>query len=164
VQDALSDVGDDKLWAPNRLADGSGLSRYNRLTAETTVRLLHAMASSPLRSEWLRLQARAGETGTMQGRLAGTQAKGRVYAKTGTLRDVRSLAGTVPGPDGRDHHFAVFANDLEHYADIAAARRLADVMALALVVEQDGCRGSIPVPDTKRARAPETVICTKKSN
>jgi D-alanyl-D-alanine carboxypeptidase/D-alanyl-D-alanine-endopeptidase (penicillin-binding protein 4) len=165
VHDALPDVGDDKLWARNRLADGSGLSRYNRLTAETTVRLLHTMASSPLRSEWLRLQARAGETGTMQGRLAGTQAKGRVYAKTGTLRDVRSLAGTVPDPDGRDHHFAVFANDLERYSDIAAARRLADVMALALVVEQDGCRGPIPIPDANRARAPEAAICsTKKSN
>jgi D-alanyl-D-alanine carboxypeptidase/D-alanyl-D-alanine-endopeptidase (penicillin-binding protein 4) len=155
-------VGDAELWALNRLADGSGLSRYNRLTAETTVRLLHTMASGPLRTEWLRLQAIAGETGTMQRRLAGTQAKGRVYAKTGTLRDVRSLAGTVPDPDGRDHHFAVFANGLQQYSDITAARRLADVMALALVVDKDGCTGSIPVPDTKRTRAPETVICNTK--
>jgi D-alanyl-D-alanine carboxypeptidase/D-alanyl-D-alanine-endopeptidase (penicillin-binding protein 4) len=161
---ALSDAGNDRLWARSRLADGSGLSRYNRLTAETTVRLLHTMASSPLRADWLRLQATAGETGTMQQRLAGTQAKGRVYAKTGTLRDVRSLAGTVPGPDGRDHHFAVFANDLKQYSDIAAARRLADVMALALVVEQDGCRGPIPVPDTTTSQAPETVICGTKQS
>jgi D-alanyl-D-alanine carboxypeptidase/D-alanyl-D-alanine-endopeptidase (penicillin-binding protein 4) len=155
AQHALADI----VGGAIRLADGSGLSRRNRLTADATVRLLHAMADGPLRSEWLRMLATAGEPGTMRLRLARTQAEGRVHAKTGTLRDVRALAGTVPGSGARDYHFAVFANDLGPYADIAAARRLADVMALALVVEQDGCDGPIPVPDTNKARAPEVVIC-----
>jgi D-alanyl-D-alanine carboxypeptidase/D-alanyl-D-alanine-endopeptidase (penicillin-binding protein 4) len=156
--------GDQKAWGVIRLADGSGLSRRNRLTADATVRLLHAMAVGPLRSEWFRMLATAGEPGTMRLRLARTQAEGRVHAKTGTLRDVRAMAGTVPGSGARDYHFAVFANDLGPYADIAAARRLADVMALALVVKQDGCDGPIPVPDTNKARAPEAVICGRGRN
>ena len=154
---ALSDIGAD--WERIRLADGSGLSRHNRLTADATVRLLHTMAGGPLRADWLDMQATAGESGTMRRRLAQTQAKGRVHAKTGTLRDVRSLAGTVPDPDGRDHHFAVFANDLEAFDDIAASRRLGDVLALALVVEQDGCLGPTPIPEPRAPRPPEAVIC-----
>jgi D-alanyl-D-alanine carboxypeptidase/D-alanyl-D-alanine-endopeptidase (penicillin-binding protein 4) len=166
AQQALADIagGDPAAWGVIRLDDGSGLSRRNRLTANATVRLLHTMADGPLRSEWLRMLATAGEPGTMRLRLARTQAEGRVHAKTGTLRDVRALVGTVPGSSARDHHFAVFANDLGPYADIAAARRLADVMALALVVEQDGCDGPIPVPDTNKARAPEAVICGRGRN
>lgn len=157
VEGALADIDAD--WAAIRMADGSGLSRANRLTAGTLVRLLHTMGSSPLRDRWLGLQATAGESGTMLRRLRKTQAEGRVLAKTGTLSGVRSLAGTVPGADGDDHHFAVLADDLGQYADIVAARRLADVVALALVVEQDGCRGSIAVADKNPARSPEAVIC-----
>jgi D-alanyl-D-alanine carboxypeptidase/D-alanyl-D-alanine-endopeptidase (penicillin-binding protein 4) len=159
---SLADIADGDAWRDVRLADGSGLSRRNRLSADLTVRLLHTMASGPLRSEWLGIQATAGESGTLRHRLTGPPAEGRVHAKTGTLRDVRAMAGTVPGRAGRDHHFAVLANDLEAYRDIAAARRLADVMALALVVEQDGCAGPIPVPERNKARAPETVLCGRK--
>jgi D-alanyl-D-alanine carboxypeptidase/D-alanyl-D-alanine-endopeptidase (penicillin-binding protein 4) len=163
AQRALSDIGAD--WERIRLADGSGLSRHNRLSADATVRLLHSMSSDPLRTDWLALLATAGESGTMRRRLAQTQAKGRVHAKTGTLRDVRSLAGTVPGHDGGDHHFAVFANDLDAYEDIAAARRLGDVLALALVVEEDGCQGPIPIPEPHTPRPPEAMICgTSKRN
>ena len=157
VEAALADIDAD--WGTVHVTDGSGLSRDDRLTADTLVRLLHAMSSSPLRSEWLDLQAVAGESGTMLRRLRDTQARGRVFAKTGTLRDVRALAGTVPGADGRDHHFAVLANDLGQYADITAARRLADVTALALVAEQDGCQGPIAVPDKRPASTPEATIC-----
>jgi D-alanyl-D-alanine carboxypeptidase/D-alanyl-D-alanine-endopeptidase (penicillin-binding protein 4) len=157
VQGALTDIDAD--WETVRVADGSGLSRADRLTAGMLVRLLRAMGSGPLREQWLDLQATAGESGTMTRRLQGTQAEGRVHAKTGTLRDVRSLAGTVPGTGGDDHHFAVLANDLGRYPDVIAARRLADVMALALVVEQDGCRGPIVVADRRPARSPEALIC-----
>lgn len=157
VRATFADV--DAEWEGLRLADGSGLSRANRLSPAALVRVLHALSAGPLRAQWLEIQAVAGESGTMRARLAGTQAAGRVHAKTGTLRDVRSLAGTVPAPDGADHHFAVITQGLESYADIAAARRLADVTALALVVEQDGCRGRVAVPDRRPGRSPEALLC-----
>lgn len=153
----LADIGAD--WTGLRLADGSGLSRHNRLSADTIVRLLHAMGRDPARDSWLSLLAVAGENGTMRRRLTGTPAAGRVLAKTGTLRDVRTLAGTVPGRDGQEHHFVVLANDLSAYADVAAARRLADVLALALVVAQDGCAEPIAVTDPTESRSPEAMIC-----
>jgi D-alanyl-D-alanine carboxypeptidase/D-alanyl-D-alanine-endopeptidase (penicillin-binding protein 4) len=162
VERALGDV--DGEWDAVQIADGSGLSRANRLTAGTLVHLLRTMSAGPLRDRWLGLQATAGESGTMLRRLHDTQAEGRVVAKTGTLRDVRSMAGTVPGMDGDDHHFAVLANDLGRYADVVAARRLADVLALALVVEQDGCRGPITVADKRPARSPEAVLCSVQAS
>lgn len=162
VERALADVDGD--WDAVRITDGSGLSRANRLSAGTLVHLLRTMSAGPLRDRWLGLQATAGESGTMLRRLRDTQAEGRVVAKTGTLRDVRSLAGTVPGGDGDDHHFAVLANDLGRYTDIVAARRLADVLALALVVEQDGCQGPITVADERPARSPEAVLCEVRAS
>lgn len=154
---ALVDV--DVAWRGMHLADGSGLSRRNRLSAEALVRLLAVMADGPLRRPWLRLLPVAGRTGTMANRLTGTQAVGRVHAKTGTLRDVRALAATVPGRGGHDHHVAVLANDVPTFGDAAAARRLADVLAIAVVAADDGCRGPVRAPGHGSGRRPERAIC-----
>ena len=72
----------------------------------------------------------AGESGTMRGRLAGSSAEGRVRAKTGTLRDVNSLAGQVETLEGRKLSFAVLTN-AEPLPD--RVRRLHDRVALELV-------------------------------
>lgn len=82
-----------------------------------------------------------------------------MHAKTGTLRDVRALAATVPGSRGHDHHIAVVANDLPTYDDVAASRRLADVLALAVVAAEDGCRGPVRAPTADERRPPEHRIC-----
>lgn len=159
VRATLEDL--DVRWNQVRLADGSGLSRRNRLTPDALVRLLGAMADGPQRDRWLRLLPVAGRSGTLAGRLRDTPAAGRVHAKTGTLRDVRALAGTIPGRDGDDHHLAVLVNELDGAADIAAARRLSDVLSLALAVAQDGCGGPLVVdePDSRIRDLPERRIC-----
>lgn len=148
-------------WNDLRLADGSGLARRNRLTAAALADLLRVMANGPLRRQWLRLLPVAGRTGTMAGRLRETPGDGRVHAKTGTLRDVRALAATIPERRGRDHHVVVLVNDLQRAADIAAARRLSDVLALALAVAQDGCGGPLVVarPTGPLRDLPERRIC-----
>jgi hypothetical protein len=72
----------------------------------------------------------------------------------------------VPGRRGTDdHHLAVLANDVTNAGATTAARRLADVLALALVADQDGCRRPIRPPDggTSR-RTPERRICTQTRN
>lgn len=159
VRATLADV--HVPWDELRLADGSGLSRRNRLTPDALVRLLGAMADGPQRTRWLRLLPVAGRSGTLAGRLRDTPAAGRVHAKTGTLRDVRALAGTIPGRDGDDHHFAVLVNDLDGAADIAAARRLSNVLSLALAVAQDGCGRPLVIdePDGRIRDLPERRIC-----
>lgn len=144
-----------------RLADGSGLSRDNRLTAHALTTTMQAMAAGPHRERWLRLLAVAGESGTMRRRLVGTPAQGRAHAKTGTLRDVRALVATVPARNGGhrgDRHVAVVVNELGTYADVLAARRLADALTLALVTDVDAC----PPPGAPRAvpsDGPASLIC-----
>jgi len=154
---ALADV--DVAWRDLRLADGSGLSRRDRLSAEALVGVLASMADGPLRRPWLRMLPVAGRSGTVARRWTGTQAVGRVHAKTGTLRDVRALAATIPGRRGHDHHIAVLTNDLPAYSDVAEARRLSDVLALAVVAAEDGCAGPVSAPAEAGRRPPEHRIC-----
>lgn len=92
------------------LADGSGLSRDDRLTARMLVDLDRAMRRTRHAPTWHAVMASMGETGTLRSRLVGTAAVGRFVGKTGSLNDVQSLSGTVVGSDGRSYHLAVVAN------------------------------------------------------
>ncbi|HSJ45910.1 MAG TPA: hypothetical protein VK923_14630 [Euzebyales bacterium] len=82
-----------------------------------------------------------------------------MHAKTGTLHDVRALAATVPSRGGHDHHIAILVNEVPTYDDAVAARRLADVLPLAVVAADDGCLGPVRAPDGTDRRPPEHHIC-----
>lgn len=86
--------------------DGSGLSRYSHLSADTLVRV--AIAGSELRD---RLPV-AGRSGTLSGRMVGTAAEGRVSAKTGSMTGVRNLVGFVQTEDGVTVPFAFLVDGL----------------------------------------------------
>lgn len=49
----------------------------------------------------------AGVDGTLEKRLCGTEAEGRIRAKTGTVTGVSTLAGYALRPDGRTLTFAI---------------------------------------------------------
>lgn len=93
------------------LADGSGLSRDSRVAAAHLAKLDAAMARGEHAVAWAELMDKAGDAAHLRRRLAGGDAHGAVRAKTGTLRDVRSLAGHVVGDEGR-WHFAVLADGM----------------------------------------------------
>jgi D-alanyl-D-alanine carboxypeptidase/D-alanyl-D-alanine-endopeptidase (penicillin-binding protein 4) len=99
------------------LADGSGLSRANQLTATLLSDLLAAAASSPPSdlAGVLTGLAVAGWSGTLADRYrddgAAEPGAGVVRAKTGTLSGVHTLAGLVVTADGRLLVFALLAND-----------------------------------------------------
>jgi len=79
------------------LADGSGLDDTNRVSCATLAALLDSFGlDSPIAAGL----ALAGTTGTLQDVFATGPAKGRVRAKTGTLRNVKSLSGFFPVRDG----------------------------------------------------------------
>jgi len=122
-----------------RLADGSGVSAENRMTALTLAELLALVATgaSPELSPISSGLAVAGFTGTLTDRFTGPErrAAGYVRAKTGTLTGVTSLAGLVPDTSGRLLSFALLANDIP---SIDKARSLGDEFAAGLAA--CGCR------------------------
>ena len=95
------------------LEDGSGLSEANRMTANFMARMLAQMAKED-RTAFDAFYASipvAGRSGSMKNRLRGTAAEGRVRAKSGTLENVRALAGYVERSDGKRLAYALIAND-----------------------------------------------------
>ena len=105
IRDALGDAG--VPLGGVRLADGSGLSGLDRLTAAAVVALLEAgLADAELRDPFLQSLAVAGVSGTLEDRMDKRPARGRVIAKTGTTRTASALSGFV-----RDRYvFAVLQN------------------------------------------------------
>lgn len=73
------------------LQDGSGLSRQNRLTCTA---LAAVMSATPVSDELRDLLPVAGRDGTLAMQLLGTEAEGRLQAKTGTLTGVKALSGS----------------------------------------------------------------------
>jgi D-alanyl-D-alanine carboxypeptidase/D-alanyl-D-alanine-endopeptidase (penicillin-binding protein 4) len=108
--------------AGDRLVDGSGLSRDNRVSASTMVRLVAAADADPgWGAALLGSLARGGE-GTLIRRFTSGPATRRVRAKTGYLDGVSSLAGRVTSRRGQRYAFAMLMNT----ADIGGARATQD--------------------------------------
>ena len=94
------------------MKNGSGLNDTNRFSARQLVTLLRAMwARFPLQAEYVSSLPVAGRDGTIRWRMEGTEAVGRLRAKTGTLENVTSLSGYVETAAHRTLAFAVLVND-----------------------------------------------------
>jgi D-alanyl-D-alanine carboxypeptidase/D-alanyl-D-alanine-endopeptidase (penicillin-binding protein 4) len=94
------------------LADGSGLSRYNLITAEALVTVLSHVYSDPrLNQPFEASLPVAGQAGTLADRLKDTPTVGSIRAKTGSMTNVRSLAGYMQTGNGEPVVFAIIANN-----------------------------------------------------
>ena len=98
------------LGARARVADGSGLSRSDRTSPRDVVRLLERMDDPDVAAPFRASLAVAGRTGTVKSRMRRSAAAERCRVKTGTLRDVSSLAGYCRTTGGRDIAFALMFN------------------------------------------------------
>lgn len=94
-----------------RQVDGSGLSRRNVATPRSLVTILRAMYYTPQRDVFYNSLPVAGVTGTLRNRMKSTPAQGTVYAKTGTLRGVRTLSGYMKHPHFGMVVFSILANN-----------------------------------------------------
>jgi D-alanyl-D-alanine carboxypeptidase/D-alanyl-D-alanine-endopeptidase (penicillin-binding protein 4) len=91
--------------------DGSGLSRYNYVTAGAIVQILKRMwASDQLRGPFAAALPVAGHDGTLSARMKGTVLDARVEAKTGTISNVRALSGYLETQSGERIVFSMIAN------------------------------------------------------
>lgn len=90
------------------IADGSGLSLYNYTTPDLLTQLLQYAWHTPrIRAALLPVLPVAGQDGTLEKRMCGTAAEGRILAKTGTVTGVSTLSGYALRSDGRTLTFAI---------------------------------------------------------
>ena len=99
--------------------DGSGLSRYNYVTADALVTILsHVYRDARLRGPFEASLPIAGRDGSLANRMKGTAAEGNVRAKTGSMSNVRTLSGYATSADGEPLVFSILANNFETPADV----------------------------------------------
>ena len=111
-----------------RIADGSGLSLLDRLTAQALVAILRAGHDDPEISDaFVTSLAVAGISGTLERRLERRPARGRVIAKTGTTRISSALAGFVR----QRYVFAIIQNGspVDYWAARQAQDRFVTILA-----------------------------------
>lgn len=109
VKDFLAQL-DIKAW-DIFLADGSGLSRSNVVSAKQVVKLLQYMRSHQHFSYFLNSLSIAGMDGTLRRKCIQTSGNNNLYGKTGTLNQVKSLAGYVNTKDGEPLAFCILLNN-----------------------------------------------------
>ena len=96
-----------------QIIDGSGLSRRNTITADAMVVILRKMHDPSYASPFMTGLPIAAVDGTLGTRMRDTPAAGNVRAKTGTMSNIRSLAGYVTTLDGERLAFVVMVNNFE---------------------------------------------------
>jgi D-alanyl-D-alanine carboxypeptidase/D-alanyl-D-alanine-endopeptidase (penicillin-binding protein 4) len=113
AEEALAELGVPR--GGYQLRNGSGLNDTNRLSAHQLVTVLVAMWKRfPLAAEFLASLPIAARDGTLRTRMEGTDAAGRLRAKTGTLEKVRrvtTLSGYLGTQSGERLAFAFLVND-----------------------------------------------------
>ncbi|WP_273428360.1 D-alanyl-D-alanine carboxypeptidase/D-alanyl-D-alanine-endopeptidase [Chitinibacter tainanensis] len=98
IRDTLQQAG--LRWPELVLENGSGLSRSERISARHLAELLREAARGPYAAEFISSLPLVGLDGTMKKRLG--ELAGQAHIKTGSLRDVRAVAGYVRDRQGRN--------------------------------------------------------------
>lgn len=102
VQVALSVLARQGLEMKGMVLDnGSGLSRVGVVSASSLSDMLHKAWLSPVMPEYVSSLSILGIDGTSRNRLRDPSTRSMAHVKTGSLRDVRSIAGYVWGASGK---------------------------------------------------------------
>ena len=91
-----------------RIADGSGVSRYNLTSADHFIQLLTYMYTSQYKDDFLYVLPGGGFKGTLEDRLESTGSK--IRAKTGGLSGVSCLSGYAFSPQYGPLAFSILMN------------------------------------------------------
>lgn len=104
-----------------RLENGSGLSRIEQITPRHMGEMLVDAYNSPYRNDLMSSMAVLGVDGTLKNRMKNSNLAGRGRFKTGTLRDVRALAGYLQAADGQTYVVSILHNDPRARASVRSA-------------------------------------------
>jgi D-alanyl-D-alanine carboxypeptidase/D-alanyl-D-alanine-endopeptidase (penicillin-binding protein 4) len=104
-------LADKRIELPELVLDnGSGLSRTERITAAGMGRLLQAIYGSSLMPEMMSSLPIVALDGTMRRRFKSEELAGQAHIKTGSLSDVRAIAGYVLAASGKRYAVVFFVN------------------------------------------------------
>ncbi|WP_296232406.1 D-alanyl-D-alanine carboxypeptidase/D-alanyl-D-alanine-endopeptidase [uncultured Pseudomonas sp.] len=100
------------ITAPHLVMEnGSGLSRAERISAREMALILQAAWRSPYAAEFRSSMPLVAMDGTMRRRLQRTPLVGEAHIKTGTLNNVRAIAGFSRDSNGQDWAVVAILND-----------------------------------------------------
>ena len=102
------------------IENGAGLSRIERIPAETLGQMLLLAWQRPWMPEYISALPVAGLDGTARRRLRNSPASGQAHIKTGTLNGVRAIAGYVLDRNSRRHVVVMMVNHPEAGASASA--------------------------------------------
>jgi len=112
-----------------RIYDGSGLSKYNTVTAMQVAQILTYMKMKSKYSEtFYKSIPIVGKNGTVKNICKGTSAVNNMRAKSGSIKSVRAYAGYVTTKSGREVAFALFINNYNGSSS-NARRKMEKLMA-----------------------------------
>ncbi|MCK5800036.1 MAG: D-alanyl-D-alanine carboxypeptidase/D-alanyl-D-alanine-endopeptidase, partial [Deltaproteobacteria bacterium] len=144
------------------LKNGSGLHRSTTVTAETMVRLLEAVwHDKRLHRVLLPTLSRAGQSGTLGGRMRHTVARGVIRGKTGTLGSVLALSGYALPPKkmgaatGTPLAFSILINGSARRRVRRHIDRIAVLLARYALGRSLEDNDSQPAHDPVRLRSPD---------
>ncbi|MDX1933775.1 MAG: D-alanyl-D-alanine carboxypeptidase/D-alanyl-D-alanine-endopeptidase [Capsulimonadales bacterium] len=134
VRDYLGEIGVDAAGLV--MADGSGLSRRNTVTARMLVDLLTAVETKlpdGARAAFVDGLPVGGQDGTLRNRFKSTAAQGVVRAKTGSLTGASSLSGYLTTVAGERLVFSILMNHYHSATGATRTRAAQDAIVLALM-------------------------------
>lgn len=103
------------------IADGSGLSLYNYVSAELeTLLLRYAYQHRNIYNALLPTLPQAGIDGTLSSRMKGSKAHGNVQAKTGTVAGISSLTGYCTAANGHRLCFSIINQGIKGHKQARA--------------------------------------------
>ncbi len=133
------------------LADGSGLSRNNRITPDVMTRWLKTLSEAANGEVFVQSLAVAGEEGTLRKRFKGAKLHNEVRAKSGYIREVRTLSGYVTNAaTGKRVAFSVLCDNLPSGTDQRAKEFHEQVVEAVDAWLYERCKD---VPSTKPANS-----------
>lgn len=118
-----------RLGAGARLVDGSGLSRADRASPSSVVRLLLAMQGRREYPAFYESLPIAGRDGTLSHRMRRGPARSRCRGKTGSLSNVSALSGYCRALSGDVYVFSILMNAANPYGARAIQDRMAQAIA-----------------------------------
>lgn len=117
------------------LDEGSGLSRSSLISPRALTEILVYMDNHRLNDEFRQSLPIAGIDGPLRNRLSGNATRNRVFAKSGSIKHVKSLAGYLHRIDGNKLAFTIFLNAWDESTRNPAGKSIIDQIVQKLATE-----------------------------